>query len=247
MEEENIEDVGGLLGRNAEMYNPKIRKNKLKIRILAIVLSLLFVLISGFIVIGMFAENVYMYTGVEGHSMVPTINADAPNDSEAYDYAYVNTYQKGTYGDIIVVKHTGRTGDVKYVIKRLIAMEGDTVTIDNTNPFKTQVYVNGVLLQEDYLSESNNRFNGIGNSIESEVGITEITLKEGYIFYMGDNRRNSADCREYSYLEEPYCEKASNIVGRVDYIVPHDQVESGDGKDFERFCNGIKEIFCSIF
>ena len=167
-----------------------------------------------------------------------------------YRAIFKNAYFKGLTSAVLLTAGLAVAGGAQAVdykdIADINALEGDTVTIDNTNPFKTQVYVNGVLLQEDYLSESNNHFNGIGNSIESEVGITEITLKEGYIFYMGDNRMNSADCREYSYLEEPYCEKVSNIVGRVDYIVPHDQVESGDGKDFERFCNGIKEIFCSI-
>lgn len=244
---DEIEDMNDLLSKNAQMNNSKIRKSKLKLRILAVCLVLMFFLISSFVVVAMFAENVYIYTGVEGPSMKPTINADAPNDSEPYDYAYVNTYQQGTYGDIIVVKHTSSSGVTKYVIKRLIAMAGDTVKIDNTDPFKTKVYVNDVLLEEDYLASTNQKFRGIGNSLNSEAGITEITIKEGYIFYMGDNRNNSEDCRNYSYLDEPYCEKVENIVGRVDYIVPHDQVEFGDGKDAERFWNGMKEIINRIF
>ena len=241
---DEIEDMNDLLSKNAQMNNSKIRKSKLKLRILAVCLVLMFFLISSFVVVAMFAENVYIYTGVEGQSMMPTINADAPqNYSGPYDYAYVNTYQKGTYGDIIVVKHTSRDGETKYVIKRLIAMAGDTVRIDISDPLQSKVYVNGVLLQEDYLSEDNKKMKkGIGNSIDKEI-----TIKEGYVFYMGDNRNNSDDCRSYDYLEEPYCEKVENIVGRVDYIVPHDQVEFGDGKDAERFWNGMKEIINRIF
>ena len=238
---EEIEDMNDLLSKNAQMYNSKIRKNKLKLRILAVSLVIIFFLISSFVVVGMFAENVYIYTGVEGSSMQPTINAESKDDSEPYDYAYVNTYQKGTYGDIIVVKHTSRDGETKYVIKRLIAMAGDTVRIDISDPSQSQVYVNGVLLQEDYLSE-NYMNKGIGHYLDKEI-----TIKEGYIFYMGDNRNNSEDCRSYDYLDEPYCEKVENIIGRVDYIVPHDQVESGDGKDAERFWNGMKEIINRIF
>ena len=230
-----------LLDMESERSNKNIRKNKLQIKILAIVLSVLFICISAFVVLAMFAESVYIYTGVEGPSMKPTINADAPNSSEPYDYAYVNTYQKGTYNDIIVIEHVTRTGEVRFVIKRLIGMGGDTIRIDNSE-YKTKVYRNGELLQEDYLDLNyNTKFNGFSN------GQLEVTIPKGYIFYMGDNRNSSDDCRSYDYMEVPYCEKATNIIGRVDYIVPFAQVEKGDGKDSERFWKGMKEVFYKIF
>ncbi len=241
-EQQDIE----LLDRNAESMNYKIKRNKLQLRILAIVLSTIFVLISCFVVLGMLSENVYIYTGIEGPSMKPTINAEAPNNGEPYDYAYVNTYQKGTYGDIIVIKHTSQDGVTKYVIKRLIGMEGDTVTIDNTGTY-TKLYVNDVLIDEPYLSEDNLKYDGIGNESKSKTGVTSITLQKGKIFYMGDNRRESSDCRNYSYTSVPNCESVDNIIGRVDYIIPHEEVENGDGKGVERFFNGIKEIILSIF
>jgi len=223
--------------------NSVVARTRRRTRALAVVLALLFVLISGFITLGMFAERVYIYTGVEGPSMQPTINADSPDTDEPYDYAYINTYQKGTYGDIIVIKHTNAGGDVRYVIKRLIGMGGDTITIDNTDSAVTKVYRNGELLVEDYIKSA--KFKGIGSSISAQSGVTSVTLPENGIFYMGDNRNNSDDCRNYSYNETPYCETTDNIIGRVDYIVPNGVKD--DGKDVERFFAGIREIFKSIF
>lgn len=223
--------------------NSIVAKNRRSTRILAIILSILFVLIAGFITLCMFAERVYIYTGVEGPSMQPTINADSPNTNEPYDNAYINTYQKGTYGDIIVIKHANASGDVKYVIKRLIGMAGDTITIDNTDPTATKVYRNGELLTENYIK--NAKFKGIGGTPNAHSGITSITIPENGIFYMGDNRNNSDDCRNYSYNETPYCESVDNIIGRVDYIVPNGVKD--DGKDVERLFAGIREIINSIF
>ena len=230
------------LDNQSQKLNKTIRKNKLQIKIMAIVLSVLFIFITAFVVLGMIAESVYFYTGVEGSSMKPTINASAQDSKQAYDHVYVNTYQKGTYNDIIVIEHTGRGGDVKKVIKRLIAMGGDTVKIDNSDSSRTRVYVNDVLLDEDYLDLTrNSTFRGFSS------GQTTLTVPEGYIFYMGDNRNGSDDCRAYYYTEVPFCEKVSNIVGRVDYIVPYENLENGDGKNSERFWNGMREVFFSIF
>ena len=247
----NIEDNSILLEREAEHQNSKIKRYKRQNRALAVVLAVAFIIICAFVLLGMFAENVYLYTGVEGPSMKPTINADASESEldEAYDYAYVNTYQQGTYGDIIVVSHTDNTGQTKYVIKRLFGLAGDTITFDNRESGVTRVYRNGELLTEHYLDmDANSKFMGLINQgLNSRFGITEITVPQGYIFYMGDNRNNSEDCRSYTYTEVPYCEKVENIIGRVDYIIPHEDVAEGDGKDVERFFNGIKEIFASIF
>lgn len=223
--------------------NSIIAKNRRQMRTLAIVLSVLFVLISSAIVLCMFAERVYLYTGVEGPSMQPTINADSPDTSETYDYVHINTYQKGEYGDIIVIKHKGANGENKFLIKRLIGVAGDTIVIDNTSSYATKVYRNDELLDEPYLKAQ--KFKGIGSTDGAHHGVTSITIPEGCIFFMGDNRNNSDDCRNYSYNETPYCESADNIIGRVDYIIPGGVDD--DGKDAERLWKGIKEIFDRIF
>ena len=68
-------------------------------------------------------------------------------------------------------------------IKRVIAIEGDHVKIEDN-----KVYVNGKLLNEEYLSSDvitvSNKFN-------------DFIVPEGYIFAMGDNRTKSTDCRDF--------------------------------------------------
>ncbi len=84
-------------------------------------------------------------------------------------------------GDIVVTDTKNHFGQP--LIKRIIATEGDTVAIDyNTG----DVYVNGQILQEDYIKEKIMATGG---------GVYQITLTEGQLFLMGDNRNASSDSR----------------------------------------------------
>ena len=88
-------------------------------------------------------------------------------------------------------------GKISY-IKRIIGLPGDTIKIEDG-----KVYLNGILLDEDYLpdgTETYIRENGIKS---------EFTVPEGYVFAMGDNRTGSQDCRAFG------CVPIEKIEGRV--------------------------------
>ncbi|HIV88026.1 MAG TPA: signal peptidase I [Candidatus Pygmaiobacter gallistercoris] len=87
-------------------------------------------------------------------------------------------------GDVIVVD--GYTEYGEPLVKRIIALGGDTVDID----FETsEVWVNGTLLEEPYLGSTPFR--------QGDVTFP-LTVPQGTAFVMGDNRRESLDSRDTS-------------------------------------------------
>ena len=68
-------------------------------------------------------------------------------------------------------------------IKRVIAVGGDHVKIENN-----KVMVNGIELKEDYLQD---------NVYTASSAYVDFIVPEGYIFAMGDNREKSTDCRAF--------------------------------------------------
>lgn len=70
----------------------------------------------------------------------------------------------------------------RYYVKRIIGMPGDTVDIKNG-----QVILNGEVLDEPY-------YDGITTITDFSVSYP-VTVEEGTVFVMGDNRPNSKDSR----------------------------------------------------
>lgn len=112
----------------------------------------------------------------------------------------VNGYLCGDYhqGDIVIFqKPSFENGDA--IVKRVIATEGQTVDIDFDAGV---VYVDGEVLEEPYTREPT----WLDEGLEFPV-----TVPEGCVFVMGDNRNHSADSRseKYGMIDK------SRIVGRV--------------------------------
>lgn len=100
-------------------------------------------------------------------------------------------------GDIIVLRKD--TFQEEPIIKRVIALEGQTVDIDFSLGI---VYVDGVAIDEPYIAEPTlTPLNFTG----------EVTVPEGHVFVLGDNRNHSADSR----YESIGCVDERYIIGKV--------------------------------
>lgn len=83
------------------------------------------------------------------------------------------------HGDIVVINYHGE----EPLIKRVIAVGGDRIRIDDAEGV---VYLNGQPLDEPYVR---------GGFTPSFGFDEELTVPEGYVFAMGDNRPESKDSR----------------------------------------------------
>ncbi len=149
--------------------------------------------------------------GVDGPSMVPTLqNGDRLVVVSSLLY---NDYKPG---DIVVARKDSFMSDP--IVKRVIAVEGQTVDID----FDTGcVYVDGELLDEPYINEL---------TLRDEGTEFPLTVGEGEVFLMGDNRNRSSDSRDPSLgtVDTRY------IIGKAVFLLfPGEDSVSGQ-RDFSR-------------
>jgi len=116
--------------------------------------------------------------GVEGISMQQTLHWNDRVILSGLFYTPKN-------GDIIIFRPPTNAFGGTPLVKRIIAVAGQTIDID----FETgDVIVDGVVLDEHrYINEpTHNRLNFVG----------PVTVPEGHVFVMGDNRNHSSDSRD---------------------------------------------------
>ena len=101
------------------------------------------------------------------------------------------------YGDIVVVRRTNDTP----LIKRVIGLPGDTIYV---NPDDGIVYRNGNPLYEPYI-----RPKTLECPTPATGVVAEVTVQEGEVYVLGDNRGGSLDSRLLG------CQPIENVVGRV--------------------------------
>ena len=132
-------------------------------------------LVYALIAIVLLFTLVFRMTGVVGGSMQPTLY-------EGDKLIISNLFYEPEQGDVVVV--TKQSFRNEPIVKRVIAVAGQTVNIDKTTG---EVYIDGVLQEEDYVNEA---VNYVFGDMEFPVYV-----EEGHIFVMGDNRNHSTDSR----------------------------------------------------
>ena len=166
---------------------------------------------SVLVVVAIFTFVIRMM-GVDGHSMLNTLQHGdrllVVNSMLYHDYKY---------GDIVILRKNGVFDD-DLIVKRVIAVEGQTVDIDFAEGI---VYVDGEALEEDYIREP---------TYTAEGTEFPLTVPEGSIFVMGDNRNGSSDSRDYRLgtVDTRY------VIGKAAFLIfPGPDYET-EKRDFKR-------------
>jgi len=153
------------------------------------VVTFVVILLAAYIFMNAFLFSI---SSVEGRSMEPTLYEN--------DHVIIK-HVRGDYErfDMVVIR---RDNTEQYMVKRLIGLPGETVTIDNG-----QVYINDTLLDESaYISED--------TQTECEFGVTYCTFPlDGVYFFLGDNRKHSYDSRHFGTITE------NQLYGTVNYRI----------------------------
>lgn len=145
-------------------------------------------IISALVVITILFTFAFRVVNVDGTSMKPTLQ----NNDKVVVSSVGYEVQRG---DIVVISSTD--GLKEPIVKRIIAVGGDTVDINFTTGVVT---VNGT--EEDYSNDL--------TSQQFDIAFP-ITVPEGTVFVLGDNRGNSLDSRS----TRVGCVDERLIVGKV--------------------------------
>ena len=137
---------------------------------------------------------IFRIATVDGTSMLDTLHDRDKVFILKWSYTPKN-------GDVVVITRGDKIN--KPLIKRVIATEGQTLSIDFDN---NKVIVDGKVLDEPYILEPMWRR---GDGVIPDV------VPKGHTFVMGDNRNNSADSRYKEIGVIPN----ENIVGKATHII----------------------------
>ncbi len=182
--------------------------------------SWLFYIAVAFIIASLLNVFVFQITRVQGSSMVPTLrNGDlyiiskvsniTGSHPDAGDIVVIDsrTERVRSLGDDFadIIKYNALTtfvshsADDIYWVKRVIGLPGDEILLSSDGV----VYVNGQALDEDYINPD--EFPAYTDTV--------VTVPEGYLWVMGDNRNHSSDSRVIG------CVPFENVIGKLKFKI----------------------------
>src|SRR5947209_2173349 len=174
--------------RERESMNPQPDFEK-RYRLVREVIETIVLTVLMFLVIRFAVQNF----NIEGRSMEPSLHDQELILVDKWTYLF----RLPARGDVIVFIAPPQPS--QDYIKRVIALPGDVITIQNTT-----VIVDGVTLKETYVDPNNNH----GNIVESKP-VSKMVVPPNDYFVLGDNRDGSSDSRTWGFVPK------QNIIGRA--------------------------------
>lgn len=147
---------------------------KQKYTFTAMIFDVVSIFTTALVIIAVLFTFVIRFVGVDGNSMVPTLNHG--------DWLVVSAITTEIEnGDIVISTQPNSFNEP--IVKRVIAKGGQEIDID----FRTgDVYVDRVKIDEPYINALTMTQEGVS---------FPLTVPEGKLFLMGDNRNDSTDSR----------------------------------------------------
>ena len=150
------------------------RRKKVSTSLIKEILGWIFGIVAAVFIAGVTVWFFGMTTNVVGISMEPTLE----NGQKILVNRFIYTLSSPKRGDVVVFLPNGNENS-HYYVKRVVAVPGDKIKIENYT-----LFVNGeesTLITEKIL--------------EGGIAENEFTLKMGEYFCIGDNPNNSEDSR----------------------------------------------------
>ena len=174
---------------------PPMLNQRKKTPVSAIVASVVVVLVAVLVLLDCLRAMFLITVEIRGSSMMNTLYGGerVGNTYEGGDIVYALKNFTAERGDVILVDtsesgaYIGNGGDVfasQIIIKRLIAVEGDSVKCENGVVYLKEAGGEYVALDEPYAI------------MDESYHFEEVTVGEGQVFCLGDNRPVSLDSQE---------------------------------------------------
>ena len=187
--------------------------------VMAIICGIIASVFAGFFI-------VFARTTVSGPSMYPTLNYNFYATGKS-DIVYINRFADVSNDDIVVLDLTKDERFGKFVVKRLIASEGDVINMQyDSNTMQYNVIVNGKIKYSRPYRPNNPGYSSyrnferyLNNAPADKKNENGLIIGKNEVFVMGDNWDESEDSTTHG------CFKTDTIVGEVRIVVKPNQNE----------------------
>lgn len=156
---------------------------------------------SGYIAFILLSVPVIYLFGFRHMSFFMVPSASMESTLMTGDHLVTLTAHQYGRGDVVVTEDPEEKG--AFIVKRIVAVGGDTVAVDGG-----ALYINGHYVSEPYIKTP------------PLYSMPPFKLPDGNVFLLGDNRNNSEDAHAWTDKAQP----ERNIIGKVRFIYyPYDR------------------------